>query len=102
MITYNVTVSVEATTAEAWQAWMRDEHIAQILDTGCFRTARLYRLLDVEGSEGYETFVAQYDAPDRAHYERYIAEHAQEMRRRGMEKFGDRFTAFRTIMEQIA
>jgi len=95
---YNVTVNLDEVIEQEWLDWMRREHIPDLLSTGCFRSARLSRLLDAPASSGI-SYSVQYESPDRDHYARYMAEHAEEMRRRGIERFGESFHAFRTLME---
>jgi len=100
MIIYNVTVKVETAIAEEWTAWMKDEHIPQLMDTGLFVNYRLCRLLEQDETEGV-TFTAQYYCDSMEHYETYISEHATKMRDKGFNRFGNRFIAFRTVMEVI-
>lgn len=100
MLVYNVTVNVEEEKEQDWLEWMRREHIPDLLNTGCFQACRLSRLLDAPSSSGI-SFSVQYESPDREHYERYLADHAGEMRRRGLERFGNAFQAFRTVMEVV-
>jgi hypothetical protein len=100
MIIYNVTVKVTPAIEEAWVAWMREEHMLDLMNTGLFLKTQLCQLLDVEDEEG-ATYVAQYFCESRAEYEAYIQTYAQEMREKGLSRFGDQFIAFRTLMEVI-
>jgi hypothetical protein len=58
------------------------------------------RLLDTDESEGV-TYAVQYWAADRKAVDTYLAEFSQIMRKRGTDKWGDKFIAFRTLMEVI-
>lgn len=100
MIIYNVTVSVENDIADAWVAWMKTEHIADVLSTGLFTDARLCLLLQQEDAEAV-TYVAQYFCNSMDEYNTYIDNHTELMREKGRNLFGGRFIAFRTIMEII-
>lgn len=97
---YNVTVKVNAAIAKAWLAWLLEEHIPQVLATGCFTTYQLVRLLEVDDSEG-PTYAIQYRAASRADYDRYMEGHATELRSRSYAKWGDRFMAFHSVMEVV-
>lgn len=35
-IVYNVTTKVELSIAEEWLTWLKDEHIPDLIKTGCF------------------------------------------------------------------
>jgi hypothetical protein len=100
MILYNVTVQTDPSIHEAWLLWMKTEHIPDVMATGCFSEFRFWRLLETDENSG-PTYAAQYIAASKEAYTRYIEVFAPEMRRRGMERWGDRFIAFRTVMEHV-
>ena len=99
-IIYNVTIMVDHAIANPWLQWMLEEHIPDVLSTGCFTGHQVLRLLDVDEAEGL-TYAIQYRSSSREDYNRYINEHASEMRNRSVQKWGDRFIAFRTVMEVV-
>ncbi|MGN6477528.1 MAG: DUF4286 family protein [Flavipsychrobacter sp.] len=98
MIIYNVTVKVESDIADEWVNWMKKEHMPDLMATGLFTDSRLCRLLEQDELEG-RTYVAQYFCNSIDDYNRYISDHAQGMRDKGFARFGNKFIAFRTIME---
>lgn len=100
MIIYNVTIKADSAIAGDWVAWMKAEHIPDLLNTGLFTGHRLSRLLEQDESEGV-TFVVQYFCEGMSQYNKYINEHAQVMRDKAFSRFGGRFAAFRTVMEVI-
>jgi hypothetical protein len=100
MIIYNVTVKVEQTIADAWLNWLLNEHIPDILKTNCFTDYKVVRLLEVDDSEG-PTYAIQYHAESKADYNRYTEQYADQMRRKSFEKWGDRFIAFRSVMQVV-
>ena len=99
MIIYNVTVKVDADAANDWVMWMKGEHMPELMQTGLFTNSRLCHLLEQDELEGC-TYVAQYFCEGIAQYNSYISEHAQQMRDKAFARFGAKFTAFRTIMEE--
>lgn len=98
MIIYNVTVKVETDVADEWVKWMKEEHMPELMKTGLFIDSRLCRLLEQDELEG-RTYTAQYFCNTINDYNAYIDNHAQHMRDKGFARFGNRFIAFRTIME---
>lgn len=100
MIIYNVTIKVADTIATAWLEWMQQEHIPEVIATGCFTHATVLRLLEVDDSEG-PTYAIQYFAESRALYNLYIEKYAPTMRERGYVKWGDQFIAFRSVMQVV-
>ena len=100
MIIYNVTVKVDGSIADNWLQWLLQEHIPDIMKTKCFVEYKVVRLLEVDDSEG-PTFAIQYYANSKADYNRYIEMHANGMRQHSYNKWGERFIAFRSVMEVI-
>jgi hypothetical protein len=100
MITYNISLKVEESVVDEWVEWMLTVHIPELMQTGCFTTYRLSRLLDQDEADGV-TFSAQYDCLGMDQYNRYITEFAEEMRTKALAKFAGKFLAFRTVMETI-
>jgi hypothetical protein len=100
MLIYNVTVKVDVGIAADWLQWMRQEHIPEIMDTGCFTHYQIVQLLEQDDSDG-PTYAIQYHSPDQEHYERYIEEFADTLRLKSLHKWGDGVMAFRSLMRIV-
>lgn len=100
MLIYNVTVKVDHSIAEVWLHWLQKEHIPDIMTTECFTHAVILRILETDESEGI-TYAVQYHAKHKDLYFRYLEKHADGLRKKGLDKWGNKFIAFRTIMEVV-
>lgn len=100
MILYNVTIQVDPSIQEEWLSWMKAEHIPEVMATGLFTEYKCWQLLDLENTSG-PTYAVQYIATSRENYQTYIDQFATEMRKRGTDKWADRFIAFRTVMQAV-
>jgi hypothetical protein len=100
MIIYNVTIKVENSIADAWLLWMKKEHIEDVMNTGCFTKATMLRLIEVDDSDG-PTYAIQYQAESKADYNRYIQIHADGMRKKVTDKWGNHLVAFRSVLEVV-
>ena len=100
MIIYNVTIKVTKAIQKDWLAWLKDEHIPDVLSTKCFSKATILHLLELDESEG-STYAIQYSGQNRVDYKRYLDEFADTLRQRSFDRWGDQFIAFRTIMEVV-
>ena len=100
MIIYNVTIMVDWRIHDAWLTWMRSQHIPDVMATGCFEKWQLVRVLDLEDVEG-PTYAAQYYAPSMEAYQTYLNNFAAGLREQGLQKWGDLFVAFRSVMEIV-
>lgn len=101
MIIYNITVNVEAQTAEAWKTWMKQVHIPAMLATGCFKGYKFLRLLtEVEDNPGL-TFAVQMECEHMADLDTYMDKHAEKLRADHKQEFEGRYVAFRSILEEV-
>ena len=64
MIIYNVTIKVSKSIADNWMQWLKEEHIPDVTGTGCFTTANILQLLEIDDDEG-PTYAIQYFAESR-------------------------------------
>ncbi len=100
MFIYNVTIKVQESIQNDWLHWLKEEHIPEVTGTGCFTHAVILRLMEVDDSEG-PTYAVQYHAQSKALYNNYIENHAPEMRQKSFDKWGDKFIAFRSVMQVV-
>jgi hypothetical protein len=100
MFIYNVTIKVSWQVHDAWLAWMKNEHLQDVVDTGCFVKSGLLLLHEVDDSDG-PTYAAQFHASSKQEYERYIATYAVELRKKTTAKWGEHVVAFRSLMEVV-
>lgn len=101
MILYNVTVNVEASVEREWLEWMQNEHILDVLNTGMFKYAKIFRLLNVEQTEGTATYAVQYFAASMEDFDAYQEKFGSTLRSEHETRFGGRTVSFRTLMEEV-
>jgi len=99
-IIYNVTIKLESSIANEWIHWLLNEHIPDVIETNCFYTSRVVKILELDESEG-PTYAIQYHAESRSDYNRYIEIYADTMRKKSFDKWGNKFFAFRSVMEIV-
>jgi hypothetical protein len=100
MFIYNVTTKVDHSIHQAWLQWIKQEHIPDIINTGCFTHATVLHLLEIDDHDG-PTYAVQYHAESKALYNRYIEKFAPLMRQKAMSKWGNKLIAIRSIMQII-
>ena len=99
-VIYNVTIKVEQQIADAWLQWLLEEHVPEVLLTGCFTNYQLVRLLEVDDTDG-PTYAVQYYAASKSDYNRYLEVYASDMRKKSFDKWGNHFIAFRSVMQVV-
>ena len=80
MIIYEVTAAVEARLAEAYERYMRQHHIPDVLASGCFRSADF-------ASAAPGRYRMRYEASTDEDLERYLAMHAPRLREDAASRF---------------
>jgi hypothetical protein len=100
MLIYNVTVQVERSIADAWLNWLQEEHIPELMQTGCFIKYQVTRVINDDETDTV-TYAIQYYVESEKELNVYLSEHASALRQRGFDKWGNHFIAFRTVMEVI-
>lgn len=95
MYIYAVSVHVDPGSEREWLEWMQNVHIPDVLKTGCFKSARLFKIEQQEGMDG-SVFSIQYTYEDKSDFERYEKEFAYKLRKEHTDKFGNRCHAFRS------
>lgn len=99
MFIYNVTVNVSDDVHQEWLRWMKEKHMPDLMKTGCFIDNQMVKVLYVE-DEGH-TFSLQYKFLEMEDIERYQKEFAPALQAEYKKKFGEKSTAFRTLLQII-
>jgi hypothetical protein len=99
MYIYNVTVNIDDSVHDEWIKWMKEHHVPDVMKTGCFVESRIVKVLHVNDTG--ETYSFQYTFNDMKDIERYQEEFAPGLQADVKQKYGDKFTAFRTLLEII-
>jgi Domain of unknown function (DUF4286) len=100
MMVYNVTLKLDSSIHEEWLLWMKTIHMPEVMATNCFTECRLLRLLETDESDG-PTYAAQYTCSSREEYDKYINEFGPTLRKASIDRWGQKFIAFRSIMELV-
>lgn len=99
MFIYNVTINVETSAHDEWLKWMQEVHIPDVMKTGCFVDSRMLKVLNVE-DEG-TTYSVQYTFLNMSDMEEYRLKHGPRLQKDALDKFKDKFVAFRTLLEIV-
>jgi hypothetical protein len=94
MIIYEVTAVVEAHLAEAYERYMRQHHIADVLASGCFQSADF-------ASAAPRRYRMRYEASTDEDLERYLATHAARLREDAASRFPEGVVLSREVWTAI-
>jgi len=79
---------------------VKEIYIPRMLDTKLFYDYRLCELLEQDESEG-KTFGVQYFTDNCKGYDKYVQYHSTGFYNMAIEKWGDQFIEFCTIMQIV-
>ncbi len=94
---YEVRASVQPEVADAYREWL-EPHVREILAIPGFGGAEL---LAEDSEDGQRVWTVRYHLDSRAALERYLRDHAPQLRADGIARFGDRFKATRRVLELV-
>jgi predicted transport protein len=98
MLIYNVTVNIDNSVHDEWLEYMRTKHIGDVVNTGCFLSGEIFRIM-VEEQQG-TSYSIQYRCENMETLQRYMNNFAPALQKEVKEKYGDKFVAFRTVLEK--
>ena len=100
MIVYNISIQIDPSIEKEWLQWQKNEHIPEVMASAQFTDYKFYRLLEQDETESI-FYVMQFFAASEAHYNTFIQEYAGNLRQKTFDRWGDKFIAFRTVMEVV-
>lgn len=100
MYIYSVSIKLDNSIEQEWLQWMKNEHLDEVKNTGMFEGYSLLQLIEPTDEES-KTYIAQYYTDAETRYNQYIQEFAPLLRQKGIDRFGEKFIAFRTILKKI-
>ena len=100
MIVYNISIQIDPNIENEWVQWQQQEHIPEIMATGQFTDYKFYHLLEQDERESI-FYVMQFFAASEGNYRTFIQEFSEKLRQKTFDRWGDKFIAFRTLMELV-
>ena len=100
MYTLNITTKVNHTIIGEWIPWHKNSYLPELMATKCFFDYNFFHLIEHDDTEG-KTFVTQLHFPSLEKYNEFIEVYDKSFRKKAIDKWGDLFISFRTILKSI-
>jgi len=100
MILYNVTVNIDVEKEEEYVAWMKEEHIPDVMSTGLFEENKLFKLL-LNVEDGGVNYSTQFFTPKLENVHHYQENFAAGIHEKLKHEFGDQLVFFGSMLEQV-
>lgn len=101
MIVYTVSTSIKKSVMQDWIDWMTNEHIPEVMATGCFTGFELLKINTPALSADEVTFVINYSLKSIDDYYEYAEKFSPTLQIKHQEKFPGKFKASRSVSELI-
>jgi hypothetical protein len=101
MMLFNETVGVDKDIEQEWLHWMQQKHIPEVLNTGMFISAKIYKVLH-DQDDGTVSYSIQYFAESIDHIQQFLEVFAPVLVAEHRQKFMNKHVAFRTLLEEVA
>lgn len=101
MIIYNVTCNMHLSIAAEWLEWMKNEHLPEVMATGCFTEYKILRLLNNDSDDDGVNYAIQYTCESTETLERYRRDFGPALMQKTANKYGESVLAYRSVLEVI-
>ncbi|MBR9859897.1 DUF4286 family protein [bacterium] len=101
MIVYNVTLAIQPDTEQEFMDWLREIHLPEVLETGLFLKAEIFKIIENPDERIHNSYAVQYQLESWENYIKYRDNHAAALQAKTKEKYGDKVLSFRTFLEKL-
>jgi hypothetical protein len=101
MIIYIITTTVKNEYEKEWLQWVKEKRIPEIINTGYFKSYRMYKIKIPTNLEGEVTYVVQYECESMKGYTAYAEKDSKRLQAEYPSKFIGKVTTSRTVLESI-
>lgn len=100
MIVYNTTMNVGHEVHDEFISWLKNDIIPGVLATGYFSDCKLFRLLNIDETDG-PTYSMQFSCASIEVYQEFRQNIEGESIKKAEAKWGNHVYYFRSIMESV-
>ncbi|MFO7259285.1 MAG: DUF4286 family protein [Bacteroidota bacterium] len=100
MYLYNVTIGIDKASEREWLDYMRTTYIPDVMATGLFTQARMYRVLH-DNEDDTTSYSVQYIATSIDNVQKFLEEYGPSIINAHRDRFRDKHVAFMTLLEEI-
>jgi len=100
MIVFNTTMNVSHEKHDEFISWCTSELIPELMATGYFTSHTLYRLLNIDETDG-PTYSMQFTCPSLEIYQEFQDNIDDDSRKKTEARWGNHVYYYRSIMEIV-
>lgn len=97
---YNITFNVENSVENEWLKWVKENHIKQVMETGCFSSARFTKITSHKEPDSVN-YSIQFLSESENGISEYLNNHAPKIKHETLITFKNKVLFFETEMDYI-
>lgn len=101
MIVYSITITVKKSVVSEWLTWMTNEHIPEVMATGCFTGYEFMKMIIPTLSSDEVLYLIQYKSTSIDDYYRYAEYHSPNLQLKYQQKFPGKSKTSRFVAELV-
>jgi hypothetical protein len=101
MIIYSVRIKIQIHVEDEWVTWMKNIHIPEVLESGNFTEAVMYRDILSEAGNQVSAYEVHYKANNLDDYLQYAEEDALKLQQKHSARYGGKYIAERILLMEI-
>lgn len=98
MILYNITYNIDRVTDGEWKTWLKETYLPRVMSTGCFRSYKVYRMLNEEDDHSIN-YAVQFLSDSLVELNDYLQSYAPSIAAELQMKFRHRHVAFMSVLQ---
>ena len=97
---YNITFVIAKDTEQEGLQWIKEKHVQQVMETGCFSSARLSKV-NTDIQPDAVNYSLQFFSESKDGVTQYINEHAPKIKHDIIKKFQQKILFFETELDYL-
>jgi hypothetical protein len=100
MYLYNVTIGIDKESESEWLDYMRNTYIPDVMATGMFTQARMYRVLH-DNEDNTTSYSVQYLTTSIEKVQQFLEQYGPPIIDAHRNRFRNKHVAFMTLLEEV-
>lgn len=97
---FNMTIHIDHDVHKEWKSWMINDHIPIIMNTQCFESWKMSRVLGADETQGIN-YAIQFVSPSKDKFEEFRDLHMGKLQKLQQQKFRGKYAIFNTLLEMV-
>ena len=97
---FNMTINIDHDAHDRWISWMTRQHIPAIMNTRCFESWKISRVLGADESTGVN-YAIQFVVPSAEKFNEFRENQMSKLQEVHSQEFGNKYVSFMTLLQTV-